>query len=369
MGQRLSVANWLGIGRRIGGALLGVSFAPLLLAALLPIASSRQRSFWIAMAIAAGAPVVIRFNLYLVHDYYLAAISPAVAALLGIGAVWLVDRMDNRRALALLTAGAIAVTTVSLQDYVRPTYEPASDGQDVLPMASELARFSRPEDLTLVLGRAWSPSVHYYARRRGLAIPPELLPTVEPASDVRPPDRFGPDGPDWWTPSWVDREAAQARAERGYPIMISTHPQSDPIWLADQWPWIGVLGQRTYVMGEHADQLRGAMLLGTDRLVESTVGDDLIEGPVTLVCSPEVHLDIPVGTRGTLLQLSPSGDRGARLSVVDGLAPILVKYNVFVSTAAAPSGSALHLSCAETSSIVIETVLDVATPATGLPTQ
>jgi hypothetical protein len=303
----------------------------------------------------------------LVHDYYLAAISPAVAALLGIGAVWLVDRVDHRRVLALLTAGAIAVTMVSLQDYVRPIYEPASDGQDVLPMASELARFSRPEDLTMVLGRAWSPSVHYYARRRGLAIPPELLPTVESTSEGSPPDRFGPDGPDWWTPAWVDREAAQAHAERDYPIMISTHPQSDPIWLADQWPWIGVLGQRTYVMGEHADQLRGAMLTGTDQVAGSNVGDDLIEGPVTLVCSPEVHIDIPAGPNGTLLQLSPSGDRGARLLVVDGLAPILIKRHVFVSAAAAPSGTALHLSCAETSSIVIDTVKDVAAPATGLP--
>lgn len=367
VGQRLHLANWFAIARRIGGALLGVTFAPLLVAALIPIARSRHRSFWVAMAMAGIAPIVVFFNLYRVHDYYLAAISPIVAAFLGIGAVWVVERVRNRWALALLAAGAIAVTAAMMQDYVRPIYQPVSDESGVLPMSAELARLSLPGDLVLVLGRDWSPSVHYYARRTGLAMPPELLPTTA-GLDAGFTASGDPETepPDWWAPTWLDRQAAQTQASENYRVMISDDPSVDPIWLADRWPWMGVLGPRTYVLGNIAAELRGAPLVATAETVAmAPAGRALLAGPLTLVCSPDVSLDVPSGVDGTWLSLAPSADRGARIRVVDGLAPILVQRRVVVSATAAPGGSTLHLSCAGTPSIVIEAVQNGITPATG----
>ena len=65
--------------------------------------SSSQRLFWLGIGLAAVLPPLVFTNLYLVHDYYLAAVTPAVAALigLGVGHIWrLLPRADASSALA-----------------------------------------------------------------------------------------------------------------------------------------------------------------------------------------------------------------------------------------------------------------------------
>lgn len=365
LAQRLQPANWLTIGRRLGGAILGIAFAPLVLIAVVPMLQSRQRLFWLGIVGVAVLPIVVLFNLYLVHDYYLTAISPAWAAILGLGGGWLWDRLvDHRRVLVGLFSAAVVVAAVAMADYVTPIYRSDSDPMAVLPMAQELASLSHPNDQVLVLGREWSPSVHYYARRTGFAVPWELMPP-----GIGPAGESGA-APDWWTPTWVDRLAAQAKAARDYPIMIATDPTIDPIWLVARWPWMGVLGPRTYVVGDRADQLRGAGLVATDTLPGTGTGpgagegSQLLGGPVVLRCDPDVALDVPPGVQGTWITLEGGAPREARIRVSPTLAPILARRTVVASVAVAPPGEHLKLSCTGADSLVIERVDDRAPPPT-----
>ena len=58
----------------------------LLVPAAIAVWRSPQWRFWLGIASAAVLPVLVFMNLYVAHDYYLVAVSPAVAALVGLGA-------------------------------------------------------------------------------------------------------------------------------------------------------------------------------------------------------------------------------------------------------------------------------------------
>ena len=59
--------------------------SPLLVVSVIAAVTSRQRLFWLGIGLAAVLPPLVFTNLYSVHDYYLAAITPAIAALIGLG--------------------------------------------------------------------------------------------------------------------------------------------------------------------------------------------------------------------------------------------------------------------------------------------
>jgi Dolichyl-phosphate-mannose-protein mannosyltransferase len=355
--QRFDPEQWIAIAKRVGGGILGITFAPLLLCAINPALRSRQVLFWLGLAGAAVLPLVILLNPYVVQDYYFVAVSPAWAAFLGLGAAWLWDRVVDRRVLAGAAAVAVALSAVLMADYVVPIYQPLTDPFNVISTAEELTALSRPDDLVLVLGFEWAPSVHYYARRTGLAMPREFLP--------HPPGDPGDWRSEWSWPAWVDRAGAQAKATRDYPIMISGDPMIDPIWLGGKWPWMGVLGPRTYVLGNEAGELRGATLMATDDTTAAAGGRQLIESPITLGCLPGVVVDVPAGTEGTWIVESATTPPEARIRVTPELAPILAKHLIVASVEAAPPGTVLHLSCSGAESIVIDSVTDAPPPATG----
>ena len=81
--QRLDPDAWLVVLKRLPSVvgLLGI----FLVVAAVATWRSPQRRFWIGMWLAAIGPFLVFTNLYFQHDYYLAAVSPAFAALIGLG--------------------------------------------------------------------------------------------------------------------------------------------------------------------------------------------------------------------------------------------------------------------------------------------
>jgi hypothetical protein len=120
-----------------------------------------------------GAPIVLT-PLYSTQNYYPAAISPAAAALVGIGAAW---AWEHARTLLgrLVLAGGIAlwVGTVALTiDYWGASYQPVVDRDGSLAAAAYVRDRTGPDDWVVIGGRNYDPTVLYYARRRGYMLDP-----------------------------------------------------------------------------------------------------------------------------------------------------------------------------------------------------
>ena len=86
-GQRIDPSAWYSILQHTVPSLLSL-YAVLLVPAAIAAWRSTQRLFWLAVASAVVLPPLVFMNLYVNHDYYPAAISPAIAALLGLGCGW-----------------------------------------------------------------------------------------------------------------------------------------------------------------------------------------------------------------------------------------------------------------------------------------
>lgn len=118
--QRLDPAVWANIGARIwfeiGGALL-----PLLLvfAALewRRIADLWRKVVWVGLALIVLAAPLVLINVYNIHDYYLSAIAPALALLIGLGASFLArywSRSGTKIMTAVLMLSWLVAITVGL---------------------------------------------------------------------------------------------------------------------------------------------------------------------------------------------------------------------------------------------------------------
>ncbi len=74
--QRLDLHNWYTIFDRIQSLLVGPLFVLVVIVALW---WGRAEKFWLGLVLVVVLSPAVFFNLYVVHDYYLAALSPALA--------------------------------------------------------------------------------------------------------------------------------------------------------------------------------------------------------------------------------------------------------------------------------------------------
>ena len=173
--QRLDAASWLTVGYRLllmGGWLLPVAI-PL---AFVRARRQRHSFFLVWMIAAASLPIATFTNLYVVHDYYLAAINPAIAGLIGLGLGGWLSQLTPRRAAAAALEGTVLWTVALLLfgSYWLPMYEPVSDPEYILPRAQQIRDRTQPGDLVAVNISAWNPALFYYAGRWGTAIGEDL---------------------------------------------------------------------------------------------------------------------------------------------------------------------------------------------------
>jgi Dolichyl-phosphate-mannose-protein mannosyltransferase len=171
--MRIDPAVWAPIGAVLLVGLTGAGLLIWLLMAIARLRSLRQGPFFAALFVAAiVAPPIVLTPLYSTQNYYPVAISPAVAALVGLGASW---AWEHRRRLAarigLGLAVALWVATIGLtSDYWLDSYRPVVDRDGSLAAADFIRERSEPDDWIVVEGRGWDPTVLYYADRRGYMI-------------------------------------------------------------------------------------------------------------------------------------------------------------------------------------------------------
>jgi hypothetical protein len=193
--QRLEPQAWATVfawwGQVVGtlGVLAAAALAVLLL-------GHRRMEFFMCLALAASAPLLF-FNLHVVHDYYTYANGIFLIGAVGIALVAVLEKGGGWS-----WAGAVLFLLMSaacLVRYQRDFYPRLATDSDALPeiraVADSVQKLTSPNDVLLILGMDWSPTIPYYSHRRALMIPPDVLASLleKPADWVKRirPNRVG----------------------------------------------------------------------------------------------------------------------------------------------------------------------------------
>jgi hypothetical protein len=171
MTQRQSIDTWAPVFSNVILLAGGIAIPFLAYPAVRLAYTQRQIRFWTWIAVTVAGPILVFFNLYVVHDYYAIAVSGSVAALVGLGVAGLTYVRTWLR--AVLVAGAAiawAAVWVLHVPYWTPMFDAASDPEGVLPLAEQIERETNPDQLVAIFGRDWTPEVLYYAHRWGWMI-------------------------------------------------------------------------------------------------------------------------------------------------------------------------------------------------------
>jgi len=146
----------------------------------LPMAAARLRDdrqwpFFGALFVSAILlPPIVLTPLYSTQNYYPAAISPAVAMLVGAGFAWGWSRRRTLLGQAGLTGGLALwiLALVLTRDLWGQSYEPVVDRDGSLAAADFVRERTDPDDWVIIEGRNWDPTILYYADRRGFMLDP-----------------------------------------------------------------------------------------------------------------------------------------------------------------------------------------------------
>ena len=171
VGQRLEPGSWGSIFMSVGILAGGIAILFLAIPAIRFALARRQVRFWTWIVATLVGPLLVFFNLYVIHDYYSIAVSGSVAALVGLGVAGLPLFRGWLRGLLLAGATVAWVAVVALQSpYWMGIYDPLADPEGVLPLAAQIQRETNPGQPVAIVDRDWTPEVLYYAHRWGWMI-------------------------------------------------------------------------------------------------------------------------------------------------------------------------------------------------------
>jgi Dolichyl-phosphate-mannose-protein mannosyltransferase len=327
--QRLDSNVWSVIADRVVADVVGVAGVALIAVAAIAVVRSRQRWFWLGIALIAVLPPLVFTNLYFVHDYYLAAISPSLAALIGLGAgfVWkLLPPNSLVKSLAVLAGALLASTPLVFGDaYWKAIYVDNPDPHSI-DLAREVDELTRADEPVGVVGLDWSPAVLYYAKRWGLMV-------VERNADL----------------------SYEALHREAYRHLLVAYPSDTDLSPLARWRWLGALGPQMYGIADAPDELPGARFVATD-------GQSPPEGPVVgrglrIRCGETTG--ISSGKRGTLIRVSQPSPT-TQVTVSAELAPLPARRMLFVAPELATAG-VVPVTCSGRPSILVD-VFDVPSP-------
>lgn len=318
--QRLDPATWQAMLSPVAVTLVGAGGVVLLAVAVVATVMSAQKRFWAAIWLAAVGPVLVFTNLYVVHDYYLAAVTPALAALIGLGAGHAWSHVPSTPIFAVFGVAAVLALVGTTLEFGRD-YGSAQVHESANPTARELAqqvqRHTGPDDKVVAIELDWSPVVLYYARRRGVMITP---PVEDAGFDL-----------------------AHAR---GYGFLLAPALDSSYLHALDRWAYLGAVDHSLYTLGDRAGDMDTSAFM-TTRVMP---GSRLRRLDVSVPCGEEAS--VPAGAAGTWLRLAPAAP-GDRIVVSRAPASLPVRRYVWIGPELAVDGR-IALSCTGTTALTLE---------------
>lgn len=175
MEERLTPGWWRLIFFRIGAYVTPFAVMALPVIALIIVRKAPALARMTLYAALAGTvlPVMVFFNLYHEHDYYLCAVLPVIALLAGYGLDYVVRTWvltDWRTALPIIAAAALS--WFMAYDYVSGSFTIGYDNA-ICTLGRAIDDVTDPNECVVVADWDWSPSILYYARRRGFMVKDE----------------------------------------------------------------------------------------------------------------------------------------------------------------------------------------------------
>jgi hypothetical protein len=166
--QRLDPVNWKIIGYRLAFALPPYLLTVLIVLGFLSLRlhNPRERALYITSIVGFVAPIAVFFNLYLVHDYYLMAVTAPLAILVGFGGNYLLFHVLGRVPVAVLVLAAFASDVATREIFIPPKALTVYEYR----LAVHLRAITEPEERVVVLEKDWNPFILYHARRRGFML-------------------------------------------------------------------------------------------------------------------------------------------------------------------------------------------------------
>jgi len=319
--QRLDPANLALIVGRLDQTLVGALGVIAIGVAI--VASRTNRLLWLSFAMSVPFGIGVFFNLYVVHDYYLAALSPALALCIGVGTAVAVRRLRlNSRVRSTALAGVVAVWLAFMSWYGRD-YRALSE-MAVAPgiEVAEVTEHSSSSEQILIAGADWSPVIPYYAGRKALML--------------RTPSVPGTSGPYDSYAEARDRVGDLEDLDK-YTLLFAANPDSEEIEFAAVRPWYAAVGPRTVRLGDTPDEVAVAGVLGTsdaawlDAAFSTTVPSSTAS---TLACDGAARYEVAASDGPRALRTTVSG--AGRILVSDGLAPLPVRAGLLVRSHTAP---------------------------------
>jgi hypothetical protein len=330
VGQRLDGDRWMTIIDRAQTLIVGrYLWPPLVVVALLAV---RRDRFWLAMLATAVLPVAVFFNVYWVHDYYLAAITPSLAALIGLAADWCWNNVPRHWPKAVVALGLVVAWAVPAYwfsgDYWKVPYRSVASAQ--LDGGLELHAVTSRDDLVVVQYPDWDPTTLYYARRRGLMLDPRA----------------------------VNSRILRSLPRQGYDAWFAYDPVGAAIEEMRRWPWVAPAAGHTYLLGSTPQFRRVAVVAltggrsGRSTAVPIPAGETLAPS-IEVPCSGAA-VEIPRGSTATWGVLESPPVPGLRLYLSDSPAP-LPWVRAFVATDRA-AGAPLTLRCSGAEAVRLRVV-------------
>lgn len=171
-GQRTDPWSYRVLIERVGGEIGGVLLIAVVMSVAAVLFVRRYRLLMLLLLLAASAPVLIHFNLYVVHEYYLIAIYPVLVAILAIGISAVAGSRPSaglRVGVGFLLSGLALASTLADADgreaetmWVPQPYENV--------WASALMLQTQPDDRIALVGCDWDPTILWMSGRTGLMI-------------------------------------------------------------------------------------------------------------------------------------------------------------------------------------------------------
>jgi hypothetical protein len=338
VGQRLDLRQWSKIIHPLDTLVTGMPFW--ILAAVCLIAILRERrAVWVGIILAGVLPVFTFVNLYAVQSYYLAAVTPAAAAVIGYALDGVIRRWRSvplRAATMAVIVAWLGATLYMQRDFLASSYTiPTPDPSNILPQAREIDAGTNPNDLIIFDGLQWSPAVPYYARRRGMMLPQNIV-----------------------TSRLLDSLPGQGYT---YLYTVTPHPSrfsADAFAVLQRWAWFGDISPHLFRLGETYASVDNAYIAAASAAFQPVgLVASLIARPRVLACdAATIEVAVPAGATITLEFATPPGDE--MTIAVDGRW-LPAERTVVVNPDAISSGS-MQLACNGGTDLDLAGVYDVA---------
>ncbi len=172
--QRADPRFWWIIARRFWAFAPGAFALLPLLGAWCVLRSRREgRAFLLSMSVGGLVAIATFFNLYLEHTYYLMAVSPAAAIVVGLGCYFLCFEILPSRAYRGIASGlALFHLLWVAEPYLARPFSIRYETEPVCALGKRIQEVTPADEHVIVRDHplGWSPEILYYARRKGLMV-------------------------------------------------------------------------------------------------------------------------------------------------------------------------------------------------------